>query len=164
MGIICTTTKTSDSTTEYTANGDCDGDNPTNEIIRGSIYTPDSLDSEDFQQQAIDVGDEDDDDDFQELSFFSNGNVEIVDSSGTRIGTYDDAELTNVVRIDFDDVATTEYRLFIMLDGSLANGTIMELRYADSVTNTLDEVFIYEIESTGQWEINSHYDNITEDN
>lgn len=169
-GVTCTSTKTSDTTLEYTASADCDGDDPDNDSIEGTLNVPNSFDSEDLESQSITIENDDDDDDSQTIDFFSNGTFEVTDldsdgddiSGTTEVGVYAESnDLSDVVRLD--NTTTGEYSLLILLDGSLSIGTLLELRYSDQATNTLEEVRIYSIDSISEWNVESLYDDISTD-
>lgn len=165
---ICTTNKTENSTVEYTATSDCENGTPENDEIEGTIMTALSFDADDLNSFSIDIDNADYEDDVR-LEFFTNGNFEIteLDSDGdpitstTQLGTYEDSNLTNVVKVDNLHEDSDEYRLFILLSGSLNQGKILELRYTDA--DELETVVIYDIKDDNEWEAVSYYDDISID-
>jgi len=169
-GTMCTTTKTTDSTTEYNTDGDCDG-SIENDVIDGEVFAVNPLDFEDLEGLSISLGDEDDDEDFQKLNFFSNGTFEVVDldddgdevSGTTETGVYFNSLTLPGDAVRLNNASTAEYSILVLLDGSLSQGTMLELRFSDEINNTLEEVRIYDITASNQWDIDSLYDEITTD-
>ena len=165
-GITCTSTKTSETSSEYTATNVCDGGEPNNDRIRNTLNIPVSFDDEDLEGFSITIESDDED---QRIEFFSNGNFEIRDldvngdeiDGSVEIGTYADSTLNNVVTLDNPD--TGEYSLLVLLDGSLSSGTMLQLDYTDITRDTLKEVRIYTIDSNNQWDTDSLYDVIKTD-
>lgn len=162
-GITCTSTKTAETSLEFTASSSCSGGEPDNDPIRNTLIRPLTFDVEDLETNRISIYNNDDD---IRIDFFSNGNFEVRDlnSNGDEVpgseqlGTYDDhSEYNNVVRLDNPE--SGEYSLLMLLDGSMTEGTMLEFRYT-TVTDTLNEVLIFNINTNNEWDIESLYNNI----
>ena len=167
-GSTCTSTKTSETTTQYTATSRCDGGEPNIDRISNTLNIPIAFDDEDLEGRSIIIENDDDD---QIIEFFSNGNFEIrdLDVNGDEItntietGTYgESADFNNVVILD--NLDTGQSNLLVLLDGSLSSGTMLQLDYTDITRDTLKEVRIYTIDSNNQWDTDSLYDDINIDN
>jgi len=166
--VVCTSRKTSESGSELNASSTCDGGDPANDRIQGNLRKPVTFNDNSLATRTITI---DSDDSGEKIEFMSDGNFEItqLDSSGnelsttTESGTYNEASgFNNVVKVDNLDDNSNEYRLLILLDGSLSSGTILELRYIES-TSALEEARIYIINADNQWRTNSLYDVINND-
>lgn len=166
-GVTCSSNKTSDTTTEYTATSSCSGGEPANDRIQNTFYKPNTFDKDDITERSVII--ENDDDDVK-IEFLSNDTFERteLDSSGDEIiaskqvGEVKDSTLNNVVRLEYTDTDSDIYSLLILLDGGLTDGTMLELKYLKS-TETLSEVLIYSIDANNQWETESIYNNINID-
>ena len=162
--VVCTSTKTSETASQYRASSSCSGGEPANAQIRNTLIIPSNLDEDDLSGNSYTIDNEDND--FR-MNFFSNGTLDIVDldsdgdeiSSTSVVGTYMDSNVyTNlVVRLDLP--LTGEHRLLFRLNGSLNSGTLMELRFITS-SNTLKSVYIYNTGENNNWDTESVYDDI----
>lgn len=166
-GITCNSDKTDETSLQYTATSTCDGGTPNNDEIEGTLVRSLSFDADDLNEFTIDIDNDDNDEDIR-LEFFSNGTFATTelnsdgdpDTSTTQLGIYEDSDIfTNVVRVDNMDLSTDEYSLFVLLNGSLNLGSILELRYTES-TAELNRVTIYSINDEDDWETESFYDDI----
>ena len=162
--VVCTSTKTSETASQYRATSSCSGGEPANSQIRNTLIIPSNLDVDDLSGESFTVDNENDD--FR-LEFFIGGALEIVDidSDGDEIpstrviGEYTDSMVfTNkVVRLDLP--TTDEHRLLFRLNGSLNSGLLMDLRFTTS-SNTLKSVYIYNTGENDNWDTESVYDDI----
>jgi len=165
-GITCTSSKTSKTSSQYTATSTCDGGEPNIDRISNTLNIPVSFDDEDLEGFSITIESDDQD---QRIEFFSNGNFEIRDldvngdeiDSSVEVGTYVDSTLNNVIKLDNSD--TGESSLLVLLEGSLSLGTMLELRYSDTTRDTLKDIRIFTIDSSNQWNTDSLYDVIKTD-
>lgn len=167
--IICTSTKTSESGSQLNATATCEGGDPVNDRIQGSLRKPITFNNNDLATRTIMI---DSNASGEQIEFMSDGGFEItqLDSNGnelsttTESGIYNEASgFNNVVRVHNLDDNSDEFRLLVLLDGNLSSGIMLELRYIKS-TNALDEARIYTINADNQWATNSLYDNINNDN
>ena len=167
-GVTCTSNKTSDTSSGYTANSSCSGGEPNNDRIQNSLFKPNSFDDDDIAGRSVTINNDDDD---VRIDFYDNKTFEItkLDSRGddiantTQIGIFEDSiTLNNVVKLDNSDSSSDTYSLLVLLDGGLADGTMLELKYKES-TETLTEVLIYSIGENNQWETESLYNSIAVD-
>ena len=163
-GITCTSTKTSDTSTQYTATSTCDGGEPDNDRITSTLNKPITFDEDDLSSRTVNIDNGSDD---KRIDFFSNGTFEITDldsngdevSSTTKSGVFNNSDFNNVVKLVNSDSITDEYSLLVLLEGSLTTGTMLHLRYTAS-TDTLNEVLIYTIDTNNRWDMDSLYDTI----
>jgi len=167
-GITCTSTKTSETSSQYTATSSCDGGEPNNDRISNTLNIPIPFDEDDLKGRSIAIENDDDD---KRIEFFSNGNFEIrdLDSNGNEIsgstesGIYEEiTDLNNVIALN--NTSSGESSLLVLLEGSMSLGTMLELRYTNTTRDTLKEARIYSIDSNTEWDTDSIYDDIEIDN
>jgi len=162
--VICTTTKTEDESLEYDSESSCSGGSPVNNIISGRLIKPISFSKSSLTNSTITI--ELGDDKEEILDFSSDGSTFLfterdsgVDSSPEN-GTFNSALYTNTVRLNYTD--NVEYSLLVLLDGSLSNGLLLDLRY-DSDDDKLNRIRIYSIHTNDVWELEETFDSISTD-
>lgn len=167
-GVTCESSKTSETATMYTATSNCEGGEPENDRITNTINIPVFFEDDDIETRSINIQDDNEDDE-ERIDFFSNGTFEVtdLDSNGddiegtTQVGTYGDSDTFNNV-ITLENTTSNESRLFVLLEGSLTSGTMLEIRYSSFTRgrDTLQEIRIHVIEANDQWETDSVFDDI----
>jgi len=174
-GVVCDTSKTSETASQFTTTSSCSGGEPENDRIQNTLFFPNTFNANSLEGRRVFIENDDQD---QQIEFFTNGTYETIDLdsdgdeiSGTSVvGNYFDTtdsntttELNDVVRLDDSSGSST---LLILLEGSLTDGALMSIEYSSEETdeNSLEEVRIYEIETNNRWETDSQYDSITVDN
>lgn len=170
-GAVCTSSKTSETGSQITATSTCSNGEPNNDRIRNTLNSPLSFDTNDLEERRITIENDDQD---QQIEFFSNGTYQVtdLDSDGDEIsgtvetGNYIDnsdlnTELNNVVRLN--NSVSNKSTLFILLEGSLTDGTLLSLQYSTEIDGVLEDIRIYDIDENNRWETDSQYDSITVD-
>lgn len=162
--VTCTTTKTEEESLEYNSESSCSGGTPENNIITGRLIKPLSFNKSSLTNSTITI--ELGADKEEILEFNSDGSTFLftarnngVDSSPEN-GTFNSAIYTNTVRLNYTNDG--EYSLLVLLDGSLTNGLLLDLRY-ESDTDDLNRVRIYSINSNDVWQLEETFDSIRTD-
>lgn len=162
--IVCTSSKTSETSSQYRATSSCSGGEPTNAQIKNTLIKSPSLNEDNFSREAFTINNGNDD--FR-MNFFSDGRIEIVElnsagneiSSSTVTGTFEDSDVYKNLAVKLDLPSEDEYRLLFRLNGSLNSGTLLELRFT-TTTDKLKSVYIYNAGDNNRWDVESVYDDI----
>ena len=168
-GVQCTSTKTSEISSQIEANSSCSGGQPRNAQIRNTLIEPNLLDVDNLSNKSITIENENDD---YRINFFSNGDVNIIDidSDGDEVpstkvdGRYENSNVYNNIAINIQLEDSNETRLLILLNGGLNSGTVMELRFTTTTlptaTSILNSVYIHSTGENDNWDTESVYDDI----
>ena len=152
--INCTTTKTEQLGDSFNTKVSCSGGSPDNAEVEGLLKKPISLGFSTFSNKKITLKLEDnkteildfDDQEDRVLSYTIDG------ATTERNGEYEESNYTNVIRAKF--TADEKHSLFILIEGTFPDGTILELRYADEDTESKKElktVRLFSTDSENNW-------------
>lgn len=169
-GAVCDTSKTSETSTVYETNARCEGGEPNNARIENTINRSLLLEEENFEGLSIVIDNEDNSNNDQRIDFLSNGTAELreLDDDGDEIAasletaTFQDSAIFNNA-IALENANSGFFSLFVLMQGTLNSGTMLEVKYTDSTLLALQEVRIYEIGDNNLWETDSLYDEINVD-
>lgn len=165
--VICTSTKTAESASQYNASASCSGGSPNNAKISNTLIKAISLNKGNFSGSTITF--DNGDDDFA-YKFFTNGSVEITGlnndgdeiSSTTKTGIFKNSEVYPNIAVDLEIPEDKENkRTFFLIAGGVNSGVLIELRY--KLPSTLNAVYLYEAKTSAVWKTISVYDDIRSD-
>lgn len=164
--VVCTTTKkTEEDNLEFETEGVCTGGTPSNNKIDGRLIKPASFSKSSLTNSTITIELGNLGDNKQEiLEFSSDGSSFLfterdngVDSSPEN-GTFKSAIYTNTVRLNY--TSENEYSLLVLLNGTLSNGLLLDLRYG-SDDDKLNQIRIYKIETNSVWQLFELFDSVS---
>jgi len=153
-GIVCTTTKIKDDNLKYETTGSCNSNPLNNAKIEDDLIRPFSFVTADLTDDeiTIDLGNNQE----EVLKFNSDGttfsltNIDNGQASNPENGTFASSSFTNVVRLNFPNDSL--YRLLILVENSLTDGTLVELQYNSTGTELLKRVRFYS-SSNNEWKM-----------
>jgi hypothetical protein len=164
--VTCTSTKEEENNLEIEVTASCSGGTPAVAIIRDTLQRPLSLSTSSLSGSTVTITIDDTEEIFDfnaDGSFLLSKKDENGSTVSTENGVYEASDLTNVVRLNYTNVNTEEYSLFVLLQGTISNGVLLDLRFSSN-DDSLQTVRIYEIQSSDAWLLDDHYDSITLDN
>jgi hypothetical protein len=166
LSITCTSTKEEVNNLEIEVAAACEGGTPSIALIAGTLLSPLSFSTTSLSGRTVTINIEGSEEiiDFNSDSSFlltkkdENG---IVTSSEN--GVYELTDFRNIVRLNYTDINTREYSFLVLLQGTLSNGVVIDLRY-NSDDDSLQTVRIYTTQANDLWLVDNLYDSITLDN
>ena len=163
--ITCTTTKTAEPDDyKFDSRVFCSNGTPINARIEGELIKPISLRFSAFSNKAIKIKLLDDSEEILDFDSDTDGTLTYTESnSGAQNGLFKQSTYTNVVRIEYID--NSDYSLFILLEGDISDGTLLDLRFEDDTDNKddLKSVRIYTLRGNN-WDLEEERTAIMSDN
>jgi hypothetical protein len=165
--VTCTTTKIEEPDNfKFDSKVSCTSGALNNARIEGELIKPISLRFSAFSDKTITIELENGDMEVLAFDTDSDGTFTFTENGGApQNGEFKQSAYENVVRIEYSDSNDSEYSLFILLNGSITDGTLLDLRFNGGSENKddLNRVRIYSL-SGDNWTLEEERDAISEDN
>ncbi len=166
-GVTCTTTKTEEPDDfRFDSSVSCTNGALNNARIEGELIKPISLRFAQFSDKTITLELENGDEEVLKFDGDNDGTFTLTkNSDAPQNGIFKQSTYSNVVRIDYSDSSDSEYSLYVLLEGSITDGTLLDLRFNGDTDNKddLKSVRIYSL-SGDNWVVNDERTAISEDN